>query len=60
MKSKIIIIIILVLFALGLIWLISHSFVVIPLLLGVRALILIILIVVVVYFIGRFRARRNP
>ena len=40
-------------------WLISHSFVVVPLLLGVRALILIIVIIVVVYFIGRFRARRN-
>lgn len=59
MKSKIIFICILVLFGLGMLWLISHSFVVVPLLLGVRALILIIVIIVVVYFIGRFRARRN-
>lgn len=59
MKSKIIFICILVLFGLGMLWLISHSFVVVPLLLGVRALILIIVIIVAVYFIGRFRARRN-
>jgi hypothetical protein len=59
MKSKIIFISILVLFGLGVLWLISHAYVVVPLLLGVRILAIAIILGVVAYYIGRFRRSRN-
>jgi len=53
MKIKIILISILALFGLGVLWLISHAYIVVPLLLGVKVLAVAIIIGVVVYYIGR-------
>ena len=53
MKIKIILISILALFGLWVLWLISHAYIVVPLLLGVKVLAVAIIIGVVVYYIGR-------
>lgn len=59
MKPKIIFISILALFALSTLWIISHAYVVVPLFLGVKVLVVAIIIGVIVYYIGRIGRSRN-
>jgi hypothetical protein len=59
MKNKLIIII-LVAFVIGVLFITSHAYVVLPLLVALKVLTFLIIAGLTAYFIGRFRARRNP
>ncbi len=57
--KKTLIVVILVAFVIGVLFITSHAYVVVPLFVALKVLAFLIIAGLTAYFIGRFRARRN-